>query len=137
MTARWLSLAGLIGVGLLLLLALGAGALPWIMPAEDAAGRRFAAIGIFVTSYLGLAIGKVPGLSIDRAGVALVGACLMVASGIVSLEQAYQAVDLGTITLLLGMMIVVANLRISGFFTLVNAWVARRIHRPLLLLSAI
>jgi hypothetical protein len=59
MTARWLSLAGLIGVGLLLLLALGAAALPWIMPAEDAAGRRFAAIGIFVTSYLALAIGKV------------------------------------------------------------------------------
>ncbi len=137
MTARWLSLAGLIGVGLLLLLALGAGALPWIMPAEDAAGRRFAAIGIFVTSYLALAIGKVPGLSIDRAGVALVGACLMVASGVMSLEDAYRAVDLGTVTLLLGMMIIVANLRISGFFALVNGGVARHVHGPLLLLGAI
>ena len=78
-----------------------------------------------------------PGLSIDRAGVALVGACLMVASGVVSLEDAYQAVDIGTITLLLGMMIVVANLRISGFFALVNAWVARHVHRPVLLLAAI
>ena len=28
------------------------------------------------------------------------------------------------------MMIVVANLRISGFFALVNAWVMRRVHRP-------
>jgi Na+/H+ antiporter NhaD/arsenite permease-like protein len=137
MTARWLSLAGLIGVGLLLLLALGAAALPWIMPAEDAAGRRFAAIGIFVTSYLALAIGKVPGLSIDRAGVALVGACLMVASGVMSLEDAYRAVDLGTVTLLLGMMIIVANLRISGFFALVNGGVARHVHGPLLLLGAI
>ena len=90
-----------------------------------------------MTSYLALAIGKVPGLSIDRAGVALVGACLMVASGVVSLEEAYQAVDMGTITLLLGMMIIVANLRISGFFALVNAWVARHVHRPLLLLVAI
>ena len=44
---------------------------------------------------------------------------------------------MGTITLLLGMMIVVANLRISGFFALVNAWVVRRVHRPLLLLAAI
>ena len=137
MTARWLSLAGLIGVGLLLLLALGAAALPWIMPAEDAAGRRFAAIGIFVASYLALAIGKVPGLSIDRAGVALVGACLMVAAGVMSLEDAYRAVDLGTVTLLLGMMIIVANLRISGFFALVNGWVARHVHGPLLLLGAI
>jgi Na+/H+ antiporter NhaD/arsenite permease-like protein len=35
------------------------------------------------------------------------------------------------------MMIIVANLRISGFFALVNAWVVRRVHRPLLLLAAI
>ena len=61
----------------------------------------------------------------------------MVASGVVPLQEAYQAVDMGTITLLLGMMIMVANLRISGFFALVNAWVARRVHRPLLLLAAI
>jgi Na+/H+ antiporter NhaD/arsenite permease-like protein len=132
-----LRLAGLIGVGLLLLLVFGTAALPWIMPQEDPAARRLAALGIFVASYLALAIGKVPGLSIDRAGVALVGACLMVASGVMSLQDAWQAVDLGTITLLLGMMIIVANLRLSGFFTLVTAFVARRIHRPVLLLGAI
>src|SRR5271166_6177877 len=137
MTARWLPLASLIAVGLLLLLALGTAALPWIMPERDASARRLAAMAIFATSYLALAVGKVPGLSIDRAGVALVGACLMVASGVVPLEAAYQAIDVGTITLLLGMMIVVANLRISGFFALVNAWVARRVHRPVLLLAAI
>jgi Na+/H+ antiporter NhaD/arsenite permease-like protein len=137
MFARWLPLASLTAVGLLLLLALGTAALPWIMPAQDEAARRVAAIGIFAASYLALAIGKVPGLSIDRAGVALVGACLMVASGVVSLDEAYQAVDLATITLLLGMMIIVANLRISGFFALVNAWVAGHVHRPLMLLAAI
>jgi Na+/H+ antiporter NhaD/arsenite permease-like protein len=137
MTARWWSLASLIAVGLLLLLALGTAVLPWIMPEQDATARHVAAIVIFAASYLALAIGKVPGLSIDRAGVALVGACLMVVSGVVSLQQAYQAIDPATITLLLGMMIVVANLRISGFFALVNAWVMHRVHRPLLLLAAI
>jgi Na+/H+ antiporter NhaD/arsenite permease-like protein len=137
MTARWLRLASLITVGLLLMLALGTAALPWIMPEHDASARRLAAMAIFAASYLALAIGKVPGLSIDRAGVALVGACLMVGSGVMSPEQAYQAVDVGTITLLLGMMIVVASLRISGFFALVNAWVARHVHRPVALLAAI
>ena len=137
MKPHWLPLASLIAVGLLLLLAVGTAALPWVMPGQDAAARRLAALSIFATSYIAIAIGKVPGLSIDRAGVALVGACLMVGSGVVSLDEAYQAVDLGTITLLLGMMIVVANLRISGFFTLVNAWVARRVHHPMLLLAAI
>ena len=137
MSARWWSIAGMLAVGLLLALAIGAAALPWIMPQQDAAARRVAAIAIFATSYIALAIGKVPGLSIDRAGVALVGACLLVASGVMPLEQAYRAVDPGTITLLLGMMIVVANLRISGFFAAVNAWVARHVHNPLLLLAAI
>ncbi len=137
MSTRWLPLASLIAVGLLLFLAIGTATLQWIMPQEDAAARRLAAIAIFATSYLALAVGKVPGLSIDRAGVALVGACLMVASGVISLEEAYQAIDIGTLTLLLGMMIIVANLRISGFFALVNDWVARRIRSPLPLLAAI
>ncbi len=124
-------------VALLVLLAFAAAAVPWVMPSEDEAAKQVAAFGIFTASYLALAIGKVPGLSIDRAGVALVGACLMVGSGVMSLEDAYRAVDLNTITLLLGMMIVVANLRLSGFFALTNAWVARHAHRPLVLLAAI
>jgi Na+/H+ antiporter NhaD/arsenite permease-like protein len=142
MSRRWApgnvgELASLTAVALLLLLALGAAAVPWITPDQNETARRLAAICIFATSYLALAIGKVPGLSIDRAGVALVGACLMVASGVMTLDDAYQAVDMQTITLLLGMMIVVANLRISGFFAVVNAWVVRRVHRPVLLLAAI
>jgi Na+/H+ antiporter NhaD/arsenite permease-like protein len=142
MSRRWTAgsageLATLTAVGLLLLVALGSAALPWIMPSQDEAAKRLAALLIFAASYLALAIGKVPGLSIDRAGVALVGACLMVASGVMTLDEAYQSIDLGTITLLLGMMIIVANLRISGFFALLNAWVARRVHRPLVLLAAI
>jgi Na+/H+ antiporter NhaD/arsenite permease-like protein len=142
MRNRWTAgtageLASLTAVALLLLLALGAAAFPWIMPSESAMAHRIAATVIFAASYFALAIGKVPGLAIDRAGVALVGACLMVASGVMSLEDAYQAVDMRTITLLLGMMIVVVNLRISGFFALVNAWVIRRVHRPVMLLAAI
>ena len=105
-------LASLGAVALLLLLALGAAAMPWLMPSENGAAQRVAAGGIFVASYLALAVGKVPGLSIDRAGVALLGACLMVAAGAIPLDEAYKAVDLDTLTLLLGMMIVVANRRV-------------------------
>jgi Na+/H+ antiporter NhaD/arsenite permease-like protein len=130
-------LASLTVVALLLLLTLGAASLPWIMPDKGAVAHQTAAVIIFTTSYLALAIGKVPGLAIDRAGVALVGACLMVASGVVSLDDAYQAVDMQTITLLLGMMIVVANLRISGFFGMVSAWTTRCVHRPVMLLIAV
>jgi Na+/H+ antiporter NhaD/arsenite permease-like protein len=79
----------------------------------------------------------VPGLAIDRAGVALVGAALMVACGAMPLAEAYRAIDLDTLTLLLGMMIVVANLRLAGFFNAASAWAISRARSPLALLAAI
>jgi Na+/H+ antiporter NhaD/arsenite permease-like protein len=123
----------------IVLLALAGGIasslLPGTLLGQDA--RWAAAAAIFAASYLALAVGRVPGLAIDRAGVALVGACLMVAGGALPLEDAYKAVDLDTLTLLLGMMIVVANLRLSGFFTQASGWVMRRAHYPLALLAAV
>src|ERR1700738_1229612 len=109
--------------------------LPGTLVGRDA--QSVAAAAIFAASYLALAVGRGPGLAIDRAGVALVGACLMVAGGALPLGDAYKAVDLDTLTLLLGMMIVVANLRLSGFFTQVSAWVMQRAHYPLALLAAV
>jgi di/tricarboxylate transporter len=96
-----------------------------------------AAIVIFAATYLVIAIGKLPGFHLDRAGAALLGASLMVGAGVLSLDQAYRAIDFDTIALLLGMMIVVANLRLSRFFWLVNNWVVTRARYPILLLAAI
>jgi Na+/H+ antiporter NhaD/arsenite permease-like protein len=95
------------------------------------------AIIIFAATYLVMAIGKLPFYRLDRAGAALLGACLMVATGVLSLDEAWKAIDLETITLLLGMMIVAANLRLSGFFRLANGFVETRAGHPLVLLGAI
>ena len=91
---------------------------------------------IFVATYLVVALGRLPFLRLDRAGAALLGAALMVAAGTISLDEAYRAIDFGTITLLLGMMLIVAHLRLSGFFTWVTAFVARRARGPLVLLGS-
>jgi Na+/H+ antiporter NhaD/arsenite permease-like protein len=112
------------------------GLLP-VSPGVDSNIRKAAAAVIFAASYLALAIGKVPGLSIDRAGIALVGAGLMVASGALSLEEAYKAIDLDTVTLLLGMMILVASLRLSGFFAISTTWIMERAKSPVILLCAV
>ena len=61
----------------------------------------------------------------------------MVASGVMTLPEAWAAINSDTIILLFGMMIVVANLRLSGFFAVVAEWVAERSARPLLLLTGI
>jgi Na+/H+ antiporter NhaD/arsenite permease-like protein len=97
----------------------------------------FAPIAIFAATYIVLAAGRLPPLRTDRAGAAIVGACLMVAFKVLTLEEAWQAIDADTILLLFGMMLVVANLRLSGFFALVSAWVVRHAHRPLPLLCGI
>jgi Na+/H+ antiporter NhaD/arsenite permease-like protein len=92
---------------------------------------------IFLATYVVIALGRAPGLRLDRTGAALLGASLMVASGTLSLEEAYRAIDLDTLTLLLGMMIIVANLRLAGFFQLAADWVGRHARRPALLLAGV
>src|SRR5258708_1442269 len=138
--SRWPVALSILLVALVVVTALAAAVAPSLLPIGDrlgADGREIAAAVIFAGSYLALAIGRIPGLSIDRAGIALVGASLMVASGALPLEDAYKAVDLDTITLLLGIMIVVASLRLSGFFAVAAAWVMERARAPLILLGGV
>ncbi|HEX3862504.1 MAG TPA: anion transporter [Stellaceae bacterium] len=96
-----------------------------------------AAIGVFAATYVALGIGKLPFLRIDRAGIALVGGSLMLAIGGMNVAEVRDAIDFNTIALLLGMMIVVANLRLSGFFRLVNGWIVTRAGHPLQLLALV
>jgi len=95
------------------------------------------AVLIFAGTYVVLAIGRLPGFRVDRTGAAIIGATLMVAFNVLTIPEAIEAVDTSTIILLFGMMIVVANLRLSRFFALVTQWVVRRAHRPLILLASI
>ena len=96
-----------------------------------------AAILIFLAVYLVLAIGRLPGFRVDRTGACIIGASLMIAFGVLNLGQAYAAINYDTIILLFGVMIVVANLRLSGFFSAVAEWVVEHAHRPIVLLAAI
>ena len=90
---------------------------------------------IFGLTYLGLALGKFPGLRIDRAGIALVGAAGMLACGVLTMGDAARAVDYETIVLLFSMMVVVAFLRMSGFFALATEQIAARFSGPFTLLA--
>src|SRR5262245_49839867 len=70
-----------------------------------------------------MALGRVPGLAIDRTGVALLGLIVLLASGDLSLDEAGAAVDMPTIALLFALMILSAQFESSGFY----GWVADRI----------
>ena len=71
---------------------------------------------IFAVVYLGLFMGGLPGLRLDRTGVALLGAIALLASGSMSLAAAVGAVHVPTLSLLFAFMIVSAQLRLGGFY---------------------
>jgi Na+/H+ antiporter NhaD/arsenite permease-like protein len=68
---------------------------------------------------------------------AIIGASFMVGVNALSLNEAYAAINFDTIILLFGMMIVVANLQLSGFFSLVAERVVEHAHSPVVLLVSI
>jgi len=92
---------------------------------------------IFVVTYAGLALGKVPGLRLDRAAIAFVGATLMLVTGVLGLEQAVspESIDFKTLFLLFGMMTVVGVLRLSGFFERLAGIALRHVITPKSLLA--
>jgi Na+/H+ antiporter NhaD/arsenite permease-like protein len=114
----------------------GAAAFAWY-EAPSGAPPRAAIFEIFAVTYIAIAIGRLPGFRLDRAGAALVGASLMLAVGGVGIDEVSRIIDFETIALLLGMMIVVGNLRLSGFFRLITGWAVARARHPLQLLAAV
>ncbi len=87
---------------------------------------------LFILTYLGLFLGEVPKLRVDRAGIAFAGAALMLCTGVLTLAQAAspQSIDYETLGLLFGMMIVVGFLRLSGCLARLTQWSLDRIHSP-------
>ena len=92
---------------------------------------------VFGLVYFGLAVGKLPLVHLDRAGIALVGATAALVLGIITFPQAVAAVDFATIALLFGMMVVVAYLRLGGFFRLLASRVLSRATTPIGVLAAV
>jgi Na+/H+ antiporter NhaD/arsenite permease-like protein len=78
---------------------------------------------VFLLVYAGMILGGLPGLALDRTGVALLGAIALLVAGRMTPREAVLAVDVGTIGLLFGLMVLSAQLRLGGFY----GWVARRV----------
>jgi Na+/H+ antiporter NhaD/arsenite permease-like protein len=76
-----------------------------------------AVVVVFALVYLGMFLGELPGLALDRTGVALLGAIAVVALGRSPIDRAWAAVDMRTIALLFAMMVISAQFRLAGFYT--------------------
>jgi len=90
---------------------------------------------VFALTYAGMAIGRIPGLKVDRAGIAMVAAVLLVAAGAVPAGAAAESVHFPTLLLLAGLMILSARVRASGLYDALSYWIARRAGSPKMLLA--
>ncbi|MDQ3263061.1 MAG: SLC13 family permease [Myxococcota bacterium] len=95
------------------------------------------AIAIFALTYLFIAGVRVPWVKLDRTGGALLGAVLMVVTGAVLPEQVMEAIDGGTIVLLLGMMMLASYLSEAAFFRAAAYHAVRVARTPRTLLVAV
>ncbi len=100
-------------------------------------GQEWFVALVATLTLIGVAVGRWPWLRMNRATIALVGATVLVGSGMLTLPQAYAAVDWNTILLLFAMMVLNVNLRLAGFFHLVTARIVRHARTPRRLLALI
>ena len=83
---------------------------------------QVAAIVIVAVSYIIIFSEKV-----NRAVVALIGAAVMIISGILNQAEAVSGIDFNTLALLVGMMMIVAVSEKSGIFQFVAIWAAKKV----------
>lgn len=81
-------------------------------------------LAVFACVYAGMALGRWPGLAIDRTGVALVGALVLAAAGATTPGAALGFIDLPTLAILFALMVLSAQVAASGLFDRLTAWLA-------------
>lgn len=99
------------------------------------ASAEAVAIGLFVLTYVGMALGRLPGLKIDRTGIALLAAVALLAFGLLEGESLRGAVNLPTLAILFGLMIVSAQFGLAGFYDWCAARIASANRSPAVLLG--
>ena len=92
---------------------------------------------IFCLVYLGMILGGLPFLQLDRTGIALLGAIALIGIEAVTPEQAAQSIHLPTLILLFSFMVVSAQMRLGGFYGWVTRVLAALPLSPPLLLAAL
>ncbi len=92
---------------------------------------------VFVLTYAFIAVNKTPWFEIRRSYVALIGAASMILIGALSIQNAVDSVNTDVILLLFGMMLLVAGLEYTGFFTFLSDLMVRESYSRRRMLAAI
>jgi Na+/H+ antiporter NhaD/arsenite permease-like protein len=89
-----------------------------------------AILAIFVLTYLGIGVGHVPGLKLNRVGIALLGAIAIMMFSRLPTTAAVGFINWPTVLLLFGFFVLSAQLRLSGFFDKVANGISAQLKDP-------
>ncbi|MCL5424292.1 MAG: SLC13 family permease [Gammaproteobacteria bacterium] len=92
---------------------------------------------MFAMTYLGMAAGRLPGLQVDRAWIALAAACVLLVFGVVQLDDISSHIDVGALTLLFALMLVSAQFGFSGVYDRLSGFITGQAERPGVLLLGV
>jgi Na+/H+ antiporter NhaD/arsenite permease-like protein len=92
-------------------------------------------VGVFAATYVGMALGRVPGLRIDRSGIALFAVAVLLAFGAVDVGFVGRAQDGATLVLLFALMILSVQLAGAGFCDICARRITMASARPRALLA--
>src|SRR5262245_64053472 len=92
-------------------------------------------IAISLSVYIGMALGRWPGLKIDRTGIAVLGAIVLYSTGAVGDAMVLQAIDFPTLVVLFGLMVLSAQFAACGFYDWCSARIAATQASPAAILA--
>lgn len=92
--------------------------------------QRPLVLGIFIVTYVALAVGRIPGLKLNRAGIAVLGAIAVMLASHNSTSVTLASVNWSTIAMLFGFFVISAQLRLSGFYHRIADAVSSRVAHP-------
>ncbi|BDD06002.1 ArsB/NhaD family transporter [Aureibacter tunicatorum] len=85
---------------------------------------------VVIVVYIGLAAGKFGKLKLDRSGIALLGAIVLLATGALTLQEAIKSINFPSLIILFGLMTISSHLELSGFYHFLAKRISFHIRKP-------
>ncbi len=88
------------------------------------------ALVVFIFTYALISFGRLGKNSVEMPAAAMLGGALMIIAGVVTPDAALASINWGTITLILGMMLIAAAMDMSGLFRWISSSLVRTSGTP-------
>ncbi|MGZ3341914.1 MAG: SLC13 family permease [Reyranella sp.] len=95
------------------------------------------AIAVFVLTYIGMGLGRIPGLRTGRTGIAIIALAVLLAAGVMPFAHLGDAIDMPTLVLMFALMILSGQYGAAHVYSAAAARIANATVSPAVLLALV